>query len=79
VRGQLRIDELFAFTAIDSDGTEGVTAFLTIDETILPMVAADRARVDSLRPIAQDIARQRGVTIRLVRFSVREVLEEIKP
>lgn len=79
MRGKLRIDELFAFTVIDTDGTEGVPAFLAPDGMAMPMVCADRERVDQLRPIAQQIARDGRVTVRLVRFSTRDVLEEIKP
>jgi hypothetical protein len=80
VKGKLRIDEIFAFIVTDTDGTEGVAAFLAPKSGgWMPMVAADRARVDSLMPMARDLARHGGVTIRLTRFSTREILEEIKP
>ena len=72
-----QISELFAFIAEDSGpDDEGVTAFLS-GGTWLPMIAADRARVDSLRPMAEAIAKSTGQKIHLVRFSTREVLEEI--
>lgn len=73
----LRIDEMYAFVAQDADG-EGLTGF-QMGDTFMPMVAADKTRVDQLRSIAQQIARDTGQTVKLVRFSVREELETFKP
>ncbi len=39
------------------------------------MVAADPARLESLRPVARDFAIQHNQRVQLVRFSVREELE----
>lgn len=73
-----RIYTLCVFVA--EDGDEGIAAFYDPrTQTHIPMVAADEARVDSLRPIAQQIASASGCTIRLFRFQVREMLEEITP
>lgn len=73
----LRIDELFAFIASDTDG-EGLPAFRD-GNVMLPMVCADKARVDSLREIARLIAKTSGNKITLCRFSVREEIEVIEP
>lgn len=73
-----QISELFAFIAEDSGpDDEGVVAFNPGGGVWMPMVAADRERVDSLRPMAEAIAKTTGLKIHLVRFSTREVLEEI--
>lgn len=72
-----RIDEVFVFVASDADG-EGVPAFIT-REMWMPLMAADKDRVDSLREIARRIARESGNKITLCRFSVREELEVIEP
>jgi hypothetical protein len=72
-----RIDELFVFVASDADG-EGVPAFFD-GSVMLPLVCADKARVDSLREIARQMARESGNKITLCRFSVREELEVIEP
>lgn len=75
-KGQLKIDEMYAFIALDpADNTEGVTAFLSPTMGNMPMVGADMARVEQLRPIAQGLAKRSGVKIKLCRFSVREELE----
>lgn len=74
----LRIDEMFVFIASDSDG-EGIPAFSTPSGLMMPLVCADKARVDSLRERAKQMAKQSGNRITLVRFSVREDLEVIEP
>ena len=75
---KLKIDEIFAFVAEDDDG-EGITGFLGPDGTWLPMVGADMARVDQLRPIAREIARKSGKRIHLLKFSTRSEVEIIEP
>jgi hypothetical protein len=77
--GQLRIDEMYAFTQLDPlDNTEGVIAFLA-DSGWIPMVGADMTRVENLRPMAQRVANETGQPVRLLRFSVREEIEVLKP
>jgi hypothetical protein len=74
----LRIDEVFVFIAKDVDG-EGVPAFMTPDGMMLPMVCADKARVDSLREMAKRMVRETRNKITLCRFSLREEIEVIEP
>jgi hypothetical protein len=73
----LRIDELYAFITSDADG-EGLPAF-SHNGFMLPMVCADKARVDALRAKAKEIAAKSGNKITLCRFSVREEIEVIEP
>lgn len=72
-----RIEELYAFIASDAEG-EGLCGFQTPDGQWMPMVAADKARVDSLRRIASMIASKTGQRIKLCRFKIREELEVIE-
>jgi hypothetical protein len=74
----LRIDEIYAFIAQDKDG-EGLPAFSMPGGMMLPMVCADKERVDSLRAIARMMAHNTGNKITLCRFSVREEIEVIEP
>lgn len=74
----LSIDAMYAFIAVDEDG-EGVTAFQSPKMGWIPMVAADKDRVDSLRPIAQGIATQTGQRIVLAKFEQRTDLEILEP
>lgn len=73
-----RIDEMFAFVAVDEeDGTEGVcSVWMSPEEGHMPLIGADMNRVESLRPAAELIARQTGLTVRLVKFVTRVDLEE---
>jgi hypothetical protein len=75
----LSIDEIFVFVTKDATGNEGVAAFNGPNNMVFPMVCADKARVDSLRPIAVQIAEHTGCEIKLIRFSNREELETITP
>jgi len=78
-----RIEEMYAFIAEDSGpDDEGVIGIQTGpgddgQRLWLPLVGADMARVNSLRPIAQGIGRRIGKKIVLVHFSNRQVLEVI--
>ena len=40
------------------------------------MVAADQARIDSLKPMAEKMAAEGGMKIALVRFKTRELVQE---
>lgn len=76
-----RISELWAFIAEDAGpDDEGVVAeFRPETSAWVSLVGADRARMDSVRARAQDIANASGKRLKLVRFTVREELEVIVP
>ncbi len=78
MRGQLRIDQMYAFIVLDDDNTEGIPAFESRSGTMVPMVGADMAMIERLRPLALRMAREMKKKITLVRFTNREVLEEIE-
>lgn len=73
-----QIDEMYAFIVIDDDGSEGIPATKKGDWWF-PLVGADMARVNSLRPVARELARKLGKSVELVRFTTREHLETIEP
>jgi hypothetical protein len=66
------------FVSVDGDG-EGIVAACGPDGLWIPLVAADRQRVERLRPIARRIGQETGATIRLIRFTTRTELEVIEP
>lgn len=45
----------------------------------MPLVAADQARLEQLRPYALQVARDLGRPVLLVRFSGRELVETLRP
>jgi hypothetical protein len=73
-----KITELYAFIVQNSPKDEGLTAFRTMKQWV-PMVCADKERVDSLREIAQSMSTICNQEIILAKFSIREDLEVIKP
>ncbi len=69
-----RIEEMYAFVAEDSGpDDEGVVA-MSVGSVMLPLVGADMARVESLKPIAREIAARTGQKIKLLHFTHREEL-----
>ncbi len=78
-----KIKEMFAFIVEDKGpDDEGVIAFESRSKTTgeslwLPLVGADMARVESLRPFAEGIGRQIGKRVKLCKFNNRQEIEII--
>jgi hypothetical protein len=54
---QLSIDAVWLFVSVDNEGNEGVCgAPLMGPGTLVPLIAADEARLKSLIPVAQQMA-----------------------
>jgi len=71
------IEEMFAFVAEDSGpDDEGIVA-MQVGDVMVPMVGADMARVESLRPIVRAISAQTGKNIKLLHFTQREDLGDV--
>jgi hypothetical protein len=77
--GQLRIDSLWAFTQVDTDGTEGVIGQYFDKTGWMPLMGADLAMVAKLRPHAQVIATATGRPVVLSHYSLRTDQETIQP
>ena len=74
-----RIEEMYAFIVEDNGpDDEGVVAIQSEEGDQgwlwLPLVGADMARVESLKPIARGIGNQIGKKVKLVHFTNREDL-----
>ena len=78
MKGQLRIDAMYAFCIIDDDGTEGVIGMST-DIGWMPFVGANMERVESLKPFAEKIAKESGKRITVSKFTNCEFIMEIMP
>ena len=80
MKGQLRIESMFAFIQMDTDNTEGVIAMLDVSSgTWIPLVGADMDKVKQLRPVAQRTALTTGRPVHLIHFTNREEIEVIEP
>jgi hypothetical protein len=69
------IERLYAWIATEPDGGEGLCA-MRLGDTMMPLVGADRERIESLGPHAAIVARASGCPVRLVEFSTRRVLRD---
>lgn len=78
MNGQLNIETLYAFVVRDDDNTEGVIGMSTASGW-MPFVGADLARVNDLKPYAQQIATRLGKTVTLAVFQTRQNVEVIEP
>ncbi len=74
---QQRINSIWAFISSDEEG-EGVIG-VQLNDMHLPLIAADEVRLKSLRPVAEKVARETNRTVKLIRLTTREDIEEIKP
>lgn len=78
------IEEMFAFVAQDEDGEggEGIMAcemILQGERVMMPLVGADKKRIVSLVPFAENIKTQTGKDYKIIRFHSKEdVTTEIK-
>jgi hypothetical protein len=71
-----KITEMWAWVCTEDDGGEGLPAF-EIRGMVMPLVGADRKRVDSLRPYAESVVNNMGLPMKLVKFTNMEVVELI--
>jgi acyl-coenzyme A thioesterase PaaI-like protein len=76
----LRIETMYAFVSVDEMGDEGVIAFYDPAQDVwMPMVGADLAMIEYLRPKAEMTASATGRPVRLCHFTTRTEVEEITP
>jgi hypothetical protein len=75
-----KIEQLFAFIAHEDEDPddEGVVGVRMGGGDWMPLVGADPARVDALRPLAKMVARITGKRIVLALFKNRNNLEVIE-
>ncbi len=73
-----RISEVWVFIAKDEAGDEGDVA-VRLGETMLPLVASDRKRLELMREYAQRVIRETGTKIVLRRFVLTEDHEWLTP
>ena len=72
-----KITELYAFVSVDKDG-EGIVGQSMMTPggmMMMPFVCVDKARMESLKPLAKQIAKESKKKIKLIRLIQREQLE----
>ena len=69
-----KIEEIWAWISDEGEGDEGIIA-ARIGDSWMPLVGADKLRIESLRDIAEETAKSTGRPVNLIKFSVREDME----
>ena len=72
------ITTLYAWVATEPDGGEGVCSMILPNGMHMPLIGADRARVESLRSAAERTRRMSGYPVKLKMFSSGVVIDEIE-
>lgn len=72
----LKIEKLYAFISKDKNGSEGIMATLQPDGMWLPLIGADNDRVNSLIPIADNIAKHTGLNYEIRTFILEEQIDK---
>lgn len=72
------ITDIYAFVAVHPDGDEGILG-QSVAGVLMPLIGADLTRLQQLRPMAEQIAKQSGKVVKLVRFTHRTELDVIQP
>lgn len=72
-----KITEMYAFVSVDEggEGVVGMTMPVNGRETFMPFVCADKKRMEQLKPIATDISKKSGKTIKLIKLTNRKDIE----
>jgi hypothetical protein len=77
--GVQRLEQLWLVTYVDDAGREVVAqAKLTTGE-YAPLIAADAARLEGMMPAARGLATANNIKMRLIKFTGRLDVEEIRP
>jgi hypothetical protein len=69
-----RIDSVHMAVSVDDDGSEGICA-VDINGTMMPLIAADEARLSFIRDWAFAVAFRDRRIVRIVRLTRREEIE----
>lgn len=69
------IERLWAFLAVHGDGDEGVVGLPLPGGGSIAAVAADWHRVESLKPMVEQLAKMTGLPMTLARFDRRTDVE----
>ena len=77
--GIQRIDPLWMVTYVDEAGREIVVQGKLTTGEYAPLIAADAARLESMMGAARGMATAMNIKMRLVKFTSRIDVEEIRP
>jgi len=72
-----KITRVYAWVAEEPDGGEGILTMQSPSGRMIPLIGADRARVENYQDLAEDVAGHTGYPVRLKVFSAGTVIDTI--
>lgn len=75
-----KIEEIYAFVAEEElgEGIIGRTVVIDNQLVFMPFVCADKARMESLKPLALEIQKESGKKIKIIKMTKRTDLEVVE-
>ena len=77
--GVQRIDQVWMIVLIDKTGVENVAQAKLVTGEYVPLIAADAARLESMIGVAREMASAMNVEMKVVRFTNRIDVQQIRP
>jgi len=77
--GVQRIDQLWMIVFVDKGGVENLAQAKTVAGDYVPLIAADLPRLESMLQVSREMARALNREMRLIKFTNRVDLEQIRP
>ena len=74
-----RIDHIWMALSVDEGGEGIVAAPLGAGGMTVPLVAADKKRLDDIMPLSRALAVRMGIVIRIAKFTQRDDVEIFRP
>ena len=73
-----KIDAVWMFVCIDEDGNQRIPSKMMGDVSY-PLMTTKQSLLPAIKKVAQKVAREANMEIRLLKFSNGELVETIKP
>jgi hypothetical protein len=77
--GIQRLEQLWLVTYVDDARREVVAQAKLVTGEYAPLIATDVARLESMMPAARGLAKANNIEMRLIKFTGRLNIEEIRP
>ncbi len=74
-----KIEVMYAFVAVEKEPDDEGVAAVRFGDVWMPLVGADMARVEALKPLAQKLVNLTGKKITIIKFTNRETIETFTP
>jgi hypothetical protein len=75
----MNFDEMYVYLSVADNGQEGVLGGIKADNQAFTLCFHTEEEARKFLPGMSQMAQERGITVRLCRYSQRQILEEVEP